>query len=100
MLSIGSELPGECKMTIDFMETKEGILKDYVYVVVEANGEVLCDCLLADAFEREEPLELDCIMSKTKKFDVKVKYYMPIDVDNSAENADSDFIIKITVSNE
>lgn len=100
ILSIGSELPGDCVMTIDFTETDDGKLKDYVFVVVEANGKVLCDTLLRNLFESEEPLQLDCKMTKTDRFDVKVKYYMPIEVDNSAKNTHSDFMIKITVSNE
>lgn len=100
VLSIGSELPGDCVMTIDFTETDDGKLKDFVYVVVEANGKVLCDKLLRDLFEAEEPIELDCKINKYERFDVKVKYYMPIEVDNSAKNTHSDFMIKITVSNE
>lgn len=99
-LSVGSELPGDCTMTIEFFENGDGVLKDYVYVVLEANGEELCDCSLTELFNREEPIELPCVMSKTEKFDVKVKYYMPLEVDNAAENADCDFVINLTVSNE
>ena len=100
VLSIGSELPGDCTMTIDFAETDDGKLKDFVYVVVEANGEVLCDKLLRDLFEAEEPIEFECKIKKYERYDVKVKYYMPLEVDNSAKNTHSDFMIKITVSNE
>ena len=101
-LSIASELPGDCIMTVEFIENQMqiGDLKNYVYVTVVADGKEVCKTLLKDLFESEEPVSFPCIISKKDKYDVTVKYYMPLDTGDEAQNTDSDFVIKLTVSNE
>ena len=101
-LAIKSELPGDCIMTFEFIENQMqvGELKNYVYVILEVDGEEICNALLSDLFEREEPLSVPCIIKKKEAFNVTLKYHMPLEVGDEAQNTDSDFKLKLTVSNE
>lgn len=86
-------------LELDFVETKENTLKNYARVKIFANGEVICDELLADAFDKEKimlPVDFD----EGKNTELKVVYYLPIDVGNEAKRAEAVFELLITASNE
>ena len=99
-MEVSSSLPGDCIVTLDFSEIGDGDLKNYMYAVVEVEGVVICDNLLADIIDSEEPLSTPCRVSKKENFEVKVKYYIPLDVGNEAKNAFADYLLHLTVSNE
>lgn len=86
-------------LELDFVETEEKTLKNYARVKIVANGKVISDELLADAFENEKivlPVDFD----EGKNTDLKVVYYLPIDVGNEAKNAEAVFALILTASNE
>ena len=86
-------------LTLDFVEIEEKTLKNYARVKIVANGEVISDELLADAFEKEKiilPVDFDEGMNT----EIKVVYYLPLDVGNEAKNAEAIFELLLTASNE
>jgi len=104
---------GECEYTIllekvsvskydlrlDFVETEKKALNNYARVKIVANGEVISDRLLADAFSSEDivlPVDFD----GGKNTELKVVYYLPLDVGNEAKNAEAVFKLLLTASNE
>ena len=66
---------------------------------IVANGEVISDELLADAFEKEKivlPVDFD----EGENTELKIVYYLPLDVGNEAKNAEAVFELLLTASNE
>lgn len=84
---------------LDFVETEEKTLKNYARVKIVANGEVISDELLADAFEKEK-IVLSVDFDNGKNTELKVVYYLPIDVGNEAKKAEAVFELLLTASNE
>lgn len=109
-----SLLPGEsCEYTIllkkvstskydlelDFIETEEKTLKNYAYVKLIAGDTVLCDELLATAFENDSitlPVDFDA----GKNTEIRVVYYLPAEVGNEAKNAEAIFELRLTAKVE
>ena len=87
-------------LELDFVDTdEEKTLKKYARVKIVADGEVISDELLADAFEKEKivlPVDFD----DKKKTELKIVYYLPLDVGNEAKNAEAVFELLLTASNE
>lgn len=87
-------------LELDFVDTnKEKTLKNYARVKIMAGGEVICDELLADAFEKEKivlPVDFD----EEKNTDLKIVYYLPIEVGNEAKKAEAVFELLLKASNE
>ncbi len=87
-------------LELDFVDTdNEKTLKNYARVKILANGEVITDELLADIFENEKivlPVDFD----EGKNTELKVVYYLPLDVGNEAQNAEAIFELLLTASNE
>ena len=100
VMAIDSELPGTCILTLDFEEIEKGALKDYLYVTVEVEGETLCEVLLSELLESDEPLSTPCKVSKKEDLEIKVKYSLPLETGNEAKNASVDYLLHITLSNE
>ena len=113
-----SLLPGEsCEYTIrltrngsedkyelglDFREISTAdnqLLKEFAYVKIEAGGETVYQMLLADAFE-DSVLKLPVDLKKNVNTELKIVYYLPIDVGNEAQNAEAFFELLLTASNE
>ena len=89
----------ECDLSLDFVETDEGELKKFARVKIIANGEVLCDEKLADAFEGESVV-LPVDFGESKNTELKIVYYLPTEVGNEAKNATAAFELRLTASNE
>jgi hypothetical protein len=86
----------KCTLELDFVDTdEEKTLKNYARVKMLANGEVICDELLADAFEQEK-MTLSVDFDKGENTKLKVIYYLPIDVGNEAKRAEAVFELLIT----
>jgi len=87
-------------LELDFVDTdEEKTLKNYARVKVFANGEVVSDDLLADAFEKEKII-LSVDFDEGKNTELKIVYYLPLDVGNEAKNAEAVFELLLTASNE
>ena len=89
----------EYDVHLRFEETEEKTLKNFAYVRIETNGQVLCDELMATAFEGEG-IELHVDLSQVKQQDLIITYYMPLEVGNEAQNAEAIFDLLITATNE
>ena len=88
------------ELELDFVDIEdEKTLKNHARVKIVANGEVVSDELLADAFEKEK-IVLPVDFSEGKNTELKVLYYLPQDVGNEAKNAEAVFELLLTASNE
>lgn len=89
----------EYDLSLSFVETEEKTLKNFARVKIIANGEVVSDELLATAFESEGTvLHVDFI--EDKNTEIKLVYYLPIEIGNEAKNAEAIFDLVLTASNE
>ncbi len=96
----GSENSYELTLKFRELETKEEHrLQEFAYARIEAGGEILYDELLIDAFE-DEGLTLTVNFKEDINTELKILYYLPIDVGNEAQNAEALFELLITASNE
>ena len=87
-------------LTLDFVDVdEEKTLKNYAYVKIIANGEVLCDELLATAFE-DDTIALLVDDEKGINTELTVIYYLPIEVGNEAKNAEAVFEVQLTASKQ
>ena len=86
-------------LELDFKETEEKTLKNYARVKIFASGEVVCDELLADAFEKEK-IVLSVDFDEGKNTELRVVYYLPVDVGNEAKRAEAVFELQLTASND
>ena len=85
------------KVKASFIEKGENTLKDYVFVKIVANGALICDKLLAEAFE-DDLLIIPADFRDGRYTDIVVTYYLPLDVGNEAKNAEAIFTLQFTPS--
>ena len=87
-------------MELDFIDIdEEKMLKNFARVKITAGDEIVCDELLADAFENEKivlPVDFD----EGKNTELKIVYYLPLEVGNEAKKAEAFFELLIKASNE
>ena len=86
-------------LTLNFVETEEKTLKNYARAKIIANGEVVCDELLATIFEKEDII-LPVDFKENINTELRIVYYLPIEVGNEAKNAEATFELLLTASNE
>lgn len=86
-------------VTFSFEEEGDLELKNYVYVRLEANGAVIYDKLLAEAFE-DEIVNLHVDPAVTGSHGITITYYLPKDVGNEAQKAQSSFKLLVTATTE
>ena len=99
-IKLKGEVEAECDITLKFKEKGDNnTLKNFVYVRIEYEDEVVCDELLADVLDGKR-IKLDGDFRDGKRDIIKITYYMPIEVENEAENAEADFSLQISVVNE
>lgn len=84
---------------IVFAEEEEKTLKKFLYVKIIADDIVICDQLLADAFEGNG-LILPVDFREGKHTDLTIIYHLPIEVGNEAKNAEAVFSLLFTPINE
>ena len=87
------------ELKLDFVENEGKELKNFARVNISANGEAICDELLSDVFENDD-IVLDVDFNQNKNTELKIVYYMPLDVGNEAKNAEAVFELQLTASNE
>lgn len=89
----------ECDVFLSFSDSDSALtLKEYVYAKVTLNGEVVCDELLKDLFEKDR-VELSYKFKNGEKYQLLVTYYMPLHVGDEAQNAEASFDLVITITN-
>ena len=86
-------------LNLNFVELEEKTLKNYARVRIEADGEIICDELLVTVFEAEN-INLPVDFSEGKNTELKITYYLPIDIGNEAKNAEAIFELRFESSNE
>ena len=89
----------EYEFFIDFAESEEKTLKHFARVKIISNNEVVYDELLADAFE-SEALKLPVDFNIDLNTELKIVYYMPLEVGNEAKNAEAKFELLLKAINE
>lgn len=89
-----------CNLKFDFVDLDEKLLlKDFARVKILAGDEVLWDELLALAMENE-PFVLPVDFKNDINTELRIIYYLPIDVGNEAKNAETLFELQLTATNE
>ena len=87
-------------LTLDFVDTcEEMTLKNFARVKIMFGEDVVCDELLAEIFDNDD-LVLNINLSVEKNTELKLVYYLPIEVGNEAKNAEAVFELLLTASNE
>lgn len=86
-------------LRIEFCEIEDKNLKNFAYVKIESDGNIIYNELLKDAFESEGIMVPVNFKEKTNT-EFNVVYYMPEEVGNEAQNAAARFELKLTASNE
>ena len=98
-IALKSDNSDRYNLTFDFVELEEKTLKNFARVKIIANGEVAYDELLATAFVQNDII-LPVDFNNEKNTELKIVYYMPIEVGNEAKNAEALFNLVLTASNE
>ena len=86
-------------LSLDFIETEEKTLKHFARVQIVANGDVVCDELLATVFEDEDIILPIDFTEDNKSIELKIVYYLPIEIGNEAKNAEAVFELLLTANN-
>ena len=86
-------------LSLDFVETEDRTLKDFARVRVYADGELVSDELLRDAFENED-IVLPINYATKQNTELTIVYYLPLDVGNAAKRASAVFELRLKASNE
>jgi hypothetical protein len=68
-------------------------------VKIISGDEVICDELLAKVFE-DDDIVLPVDFAEDKNTELKIVYYLPVDIGNEAKNAEAVFELLLTASNE
>ena len=86
-------------VALEFVEKENKSLKDYLRVKIISGDKEIYDNLLANAFS-DIPLALSVDFDKGLNTDLKLVYYLPIEVGNEAKNADADFELLFKAESE
>ena len=90
----------EHDVILDFVDSDpQKTLKDYAYVKITAGKKVIYEDLLANAFENDN-IVLHVDFTKGTNTELKIEYYLPLEVGNEAQNAEALFKLCLTASNE
>ena len=91
-VKLNSSVIDTASVSFDFTEIGDSLMKDYVYVTVEADGEEIYRALLSDCLLGEK------IIFDYKKLteEFKIIYSMPESVGNEAQNTEAHFELLIT----
>jgi hypothetical protein len=86
-------------LSLDFVEIGDGALKDYARVKIIAKDDVVYDELLANTLENKRIL-FSVDFGEDKNTEFRIVYYLPLDVGNEVKNAEAQFELVLTASNE
>ena len=87
-------------LKLDFVDSAEKeTLKTYARVKIIADGAVILDDLLATVLKNDDII-LPVDLNAGKNAELKIVYYLPLEVGNEAKNAEAVFKLLLTASNE
>jgi hypothetical protein len=86
-------------LSLDFVEIGDGALKDYARVKIIAKDDVVYDELLANTLGNKRIL-FSVDFGEDKNTEFRIVYYLPLDVGNEVKNAEAQFELVLTASNE
>ena len=86
-------------VTLNFEEKEDKALKNFAYVKIVSGDEVLYDKLLADAFD-DDTIIIPVDFEKNANTQLKIVYYLPIEVGNEAKNAGAKFDLLFTAQSK
>ena len=99
-----NKIEGECKLSVLFDEYKPNLLanelKKYVFVTVMLNGDAIVQNMLLEELFKTSLPEQDCILDAEEPVELKLSFYMPIEIGNEAEFTEAFFDLVIKISNE
>lgn len=99
-LAFSSEVASPCSVELKLTDRAPAYtLKDYAYVRIEKGDEVLTEQRLADAFAAPA-LTTTVDMADEGESSIIITFYLPAEVGNEVQNAEADFALLITASNE
>lgn len=87
------------KLSMDFVEIKEGRLKDYARIKILSNDIIVHDELLATVLEGED-IEFSIDFNGERSKSLKILFYLPAEVGNEAKKAEALFKLVLTACNE
>lgn len=97
-LRLSSKYADRYTLYLDFEELEEKTLKEFAYVRLQSDGQIIYDQLLKDAFV-DDTISIPVDLTQGHE-EIEVIYYLPIEVGNEAKNAEAIFQLLITASNE
>lgn len=99
-IELSSKITKKYDLFLDFMDlSKNQTLKDYAYVRIEMEGQVICDKLLSTVLE-ENAIHLAVDFTGGSCQDVTISYYLPQEVGNEIQGAEAIFELRITAGNQ
>lgn len=99
VLKVADQIDGAFDLELAFNENSDSPLKNYIYAKVEADGEELCNVMLAELLDSDKTFSLYCENDGKGAYDIKITYYMLPDVGNEAMEAEADFDLTLTAKN-
>ena len=84
---------------LTFEEKEDKALKNFAYIKIISGDEVLYDKLLAEAFE-DDSIVIPVDFEKKANTQLKIVYYLPIEVGNEAKNAGAKFDLLFTAQSK
>ena len=82
-----------------FVAEEEQPLAEYVYAKVYIDGELKCDELLSALLQKSKTV-IECSLSKGESRELKIIYYMPIDVGDEAKRTEATFALYVKMSRD
>ena len=98
-LELRHDAAGTCEVRLQFVEHEEKALREFAYIKIVSRDRVLCDERMADLFEGDGiviPVDFDTGANT----ELKIVYYLPIEVGNEAKGAEAVFELVLTACNE
>lgn len=97
-LTVTSDRPGDYDLTFSFVEkgNEDNVLKENLHILIEYDGEVLCDDKLSELYDRTIDFSIE--LKRWHGQDIRVVYYIPIEVGNEIQGQVIDFDLFITAT--
>ena len=95
-LTVTADKPGDYDVTFSFVEkgNEDNILKENLYILIEYDGDVICNDKLSELFDVNSEIQME--LKRHRGQEIKVVYYIPIEVGNEIQGQVVDFDLYIT----
>lgn len=91
------EASGGYRVFLDYEEIKDGGMKDFVNVTVKCNGSTVYEGPLKELLDTDKVVEFFATLEADDPVPISVKYKMPYETGNEAQETYSDFNVKLTI---